>query len=68
MLVLAAFGLLSEQAAVWLALGIGVATLGIQGARYASLERLGRAGTLAVIGVNLVLGLVIVGLKVLLAH
>ncbi len=67
-LVLAALGVLSEQTAVWLALGIGVATLGIQGARYASLERLGRAGTLTVIAVNVFLGLVIVGMKALLAH
>ena len=67
-LLLAAFGVLGETAAVWLALGIGVVTLGIQGARYAALERLGRAGTLTAIAVNLALGLAIVGMKALLAH
>ena len=67
-LVLAAFGVLGEQTAVWLALGIGVATLGVQGARYAALEQLGRTGTVTVIAVNVLLGLVIVGMKALLAH
>ena len=67
-LVLAAVGVLGETAAVWLALAIGVVTLGVQGARYASLERLGRAGTVMAIAVNLFLGLVIVGMKALLAH
>jgi hypothetical protein len=67
-LLLAAFGVLREQTAVWLALGVGVATLGVQGARYAAAERLGRTGTLVAISVNLLLGLVIVGLKALLAH
>ena len=35
-LVLAALGVLGEQTAVWLALGIGVVTLSVQGARYAT--------------------------------
>jgi hypothetical protein len=52
-LLLAAFGVLGDQTAVWLALGAGVATLGIQGARYAKVERRGRAGTLAAIAFNL---------------
>jgi hypothetical protein len=67
-LVLAAVGVLGEQAAVWLALGIGVMTLAVQGARYAALQQLGRTGTLTAIAINLFLGLVIVGLKALLAH
>ena len=68
MLVLAALGVLREQTAVWLALGVGVGTLAVQGARYATLEQLGRTGTLVAIALNLFLGLVIVGLKALLAH
>ena len=67
-LVLAGLGVLNEQTAVWLALGVGVATLGVQGARYAAIERLGRTGTLAAIALNLFLGLVVVGLKALLTH
>jgi hypothetical protein len=67
-LVLGALGVLGTQTAVWLALGIGVATLGVQGARYAALEQLDRTATLTVIALNLCLGLVIVGLKALVAH
>jgi hypothetical protein len=67
-LVLAALGLLAEETAVWLALGIGVATLCVEGARYATVEQFGRAGTIAAIALNLFLGLVIVGLKAVVAH
>ena len=38
-LVLAALGLLGEQTAVWLALGLGMATLAVQGVRYANARR-----------------------------
>ncbi len=67
-LVLGGVGVLDERTAVWLALGIGVATLGVQGARYATVERLDRTATLAAIAINVLLGLVIVGLEALLAH
>jgi hypothetical protein len=67
-LVLGALGILGAQTALWLALGIGVATLGVQGARYAAVEQLDRTGTVAVIAINVCLGLVIVGLKALLPH
>lgn len=67
-LVLAALGVLGEQTAVWLALGVGMGTLAVQGSRYAAVEQLGRTGTLAAIALNLFLGLVIVGLKALLSH
>lgn len=67
-LVLAAFGVLSTKTGLWLALGIGVLALGVQGHRYAKVEQLDRTGTLTVIALNVFLGLVIVGLKALLAH
>lgn len=67
-LVLASFGLLGEQTAVWVALGFGVATLAFQGARYAALEQLGRGGTALLVALNVCLGLVIVGLEAALAH
>jgi len=67
-LVLGAVGVLGEQTAVWVALGIGLATLGVQGARYATVEGLDRTARLAMIALNLLLGLVIVALKALLAH
>src|SRR6058998_3492025 len=50
------------------ALGLGVAALAAQGVRYARLERLSRTGTAVVIGLNLLLGLSIVILKVLVVH
>jgi hypothetical protein len=67
-LVLAGFDLLGEQTAVRIALGFGVATLAVQGFRYAALERLGRAGTVVSVALNVFLGLVIVVLEVSLAH
>jgi hypothetical protein len=48
-----------------LALGIGWFTLGVQGARYARVERLGPRGAVAVIAINLVLGGIVIALKVL---
>ncbi len=67
-LVLGALGLLEERTAIWLAFGIGIATLTVQGVRYALLERLSRAGTIVTIALNLALALMIVALKVVVAH
>ena len=67
-LALAGLGVLGDQTAVWLALGIGVLTLGVQGRRYAVVEQLDRPGTVTAVALNVLLGLVIVGLKALLAH
>jgi hypothetical protein len=67
-IVLGAVGLLDEASAVWLALGIGVAGLAVQGVRFARLERLGLAGTLVAISVNVALGLLIVAAKVVFSH
>ena len=67
-LVLGAVGLLEGRTTVRLALGIGVAILATQGLRYARVERLGRAGTLAAVALNLGLGLVLVILEVLVSH
>jgi hypothetical protein len=68
MLALGAVGLFRGSTAVWLAVGICVATLAAQGLRYALLEQLGLLGTLASVAVNLALGLAIVALKVAVAH
>ena len=67
-LVIGALGVIGGSAAIWLALGLGVAALGTQGVRYARLERLSRTGTAVVVGLNLVLGLSIVILKVIVVH
>jgi hypothetical protein len=68
MLALGAVGLFRGSTAVWLAVGICVGILGVQGLRYAALERLGLLGTLAAVALNLALGLAIVALKVVVAH
>ncbi|MGZ4256822.1 MAG: hypothetical protein ACXVRE_03565 [Gaiellaceae bacterium] len=67
-LVLGAIGVLDETTAVWVALGVGLFTLGAEGVRFARLEGFGRGGTLAATGVNVALGLFVVALKVFLAH
>ena len=67
-LALGALGFVRETRAVWLAILIALATLMLQGARYAAVERLSRMGTLVSIGVNTLLGLVIVALKAGLSH
>jgi hypothetical protein len=67
-LVLGAVGVLRESTALWIAMGMGLTTLAVQGVRVAALERLSRFGTFVVVTVNLALGLVIVGLKAGLSH
>jgi len=67
-LLLGAGDFVHETLAVWLALGSGLATLGVSGLRYARLEGFGQAATLAAITVNLALGLLVVFLKVTIAH
>lgn len=67
-LVLGAADVVDESAAVWIALGIGLATLGVQGLRYARVERLSTARTIASVGLNLALGLIMVALKVAISH
>jgi hypothetical protein len=67
-LLLGAFGLLNDRAAVWLALGLGTAVLAGQAFVYARIEGLGRVGTGASVAVNLSLGLTVVALEASLAH
>jgi hypothetical protein len=67
-LVLGAVGILEVSTSIWLALGLGVATLGGQGVRYARFEQLSGAGTVAAVTVNVALGLAIVALKVAVSH
>jgi hypothetical protein len=67
-LALGAVGIVRESRAVWIAMAIALVTLAVQGARYAAVEHLGRAGTLVSIGINTLLGLVIVALKAGLSH
>ena len=68
LLLLGATGVLSTRSAVWVAVGLGMAVLAVQGVRFARVERLSRLGTLAVVAANLGLGLLLIGLKVLVSH
>src|SRR4051794_19581798 len=67
-LLLGAAGVLRENTAIWLALGIGLVTLALQGARYARLENVGLLSTLLAIAANVGLGLLVVVLKAAIAH
>jgi hypothetical protein len=67
-LLLGAFGVISDGAAIWAAMAVGVATLAGQALVYARLERLAPLATLSIVGVNLAFGLVIVALKAFVSH
>jgi hypothetical protein len=67
-LLLGAIGILGAATSAWLALGLGLATLAVEGARYARLEAVGLFGTVAAIAANIALGMLVVALKVGLAH
>jgi hypothetical protein len=67
-LLLGALSVISTTAAVWLALGTGLAVLVAEGVLFARLERLGWLGTLVIVSVNLALGVALIGLKLLVTH
>lgn len=67
-LMLGATGAISTKAAVWVAFGLGLAVLALQGVIFARVERLRWPAALLVVAANLGLGVVLVGLKVLVAH
>jgi hypothetical protein len=67
-LLLGALGLFSEQAATWLAMGLGLLVLAVAGIVFARVERLQPLSALAVILSNLALGIVLIALKVFVAH
>lgn len=67
-LLLGALGVLSTTAAVWVAFGLGLAVLALQGLIFARVERLSWPAALVVVAANLGLGVVLVALKVFVAH
>jgi hypothetical protein len=67
-LVLGAVGVLDETASIWLALAVGLFILGLEGLRYARIERLGLTGTLLAVALNTGIGLLVVLLKVEVLH
>jgi len=67
-MLLAAFGLISTRASIWIAYGLGLAVLVTTGLVFARVERLGWLGTLMVVALNLTLGLILVALKLAVTH
>jgi hypothetical protein len=67
-LLLGAFGVVSTKTAVWVAVGLGLAVLAVQGVVFARVERLSWPAALLVVAANLGLGVLLVGLKVFVAH
>jgi hypothetical protein len=67
-LLLGAFGAVSTKTAVWVAFGLGLAVLALQGVVFARVERLSWPAAVVVVAANLGLGVVLVGLKVFVAH
>jgi hypothetical protein len=67
-LLLGAFGVFSTKAAAWVAFGLGLAVLAVQGVVFARVERLSWPGALLVVAANLGLGVLLVALKVFVAH
>jgi hypothetical protein len=67
-LLLGAAHVFKESVAIWIAIAIGLVTLAAEGVRFARLERLGPLGILAAMGLNVALGLLVVALKVAVAH
>jgi hypothetical protein len=61
-------GIISARTSFWAALGAGLAVLAADGLVFARAERLGTMTTLAVVAANLALGLLLVAMKVLVAH
>lgn len=67
-LALGGLGVLRESTAIWLAFGIGLAALFVQGLRYAGVEDLSGLARVVAVAVPVLLGLTIVALKAALAH
>jgi hypothetical protein len=67
-LLLGWIGILEPKTSFWAALGVGMAVLTVTGVAFGRAERLGPLGTLAVVAANLTLGIVLVAMKVLVAH
>ena len=67
-MVLAAVGLISTKSGTWIAYGLGLGVLMFSGLVFARVERLGWLATLAVVALNVALGLALVALKLVVTH
>jgi hypothetical protein len=67
-LLLGSVGLIEAKSAIWLAIGLGLGVLLVEGLVFARVERLGLLGTLGVVAGNLALGLILVAMKLVVTH
>jgi hypothetical protein len=67
-LFLGSLGAFSARTAVWVALALGLVVLVAAGMVFARAERLGPFATLGVVAANLALGLLLIGMKLTVAH
>jgi hypothetical protein len=67
-LTLGGLGLFDETVSIWLALGLGLGILTVEGVRYARIEGLGSVGILLAVAVNLGIGVLVVLLKAEVLH
>lgn len=67
-LLLAAADVISTQLALWAAIAVGLVVLGVLGVRFARIRRFGTVRTCAAVAANLAFGVLVVALKLLLAH
>jgi hypothetical protein len=67
-LALGHFGVISTDASIWIAFGLGLCVLAAQGITFARVERLRLLGTLVVVALNLSLGVVLIALKLAVSH
>ena len=67
-LMLGGFGVFDETVSIWLALGLGLAVLAVEGVRYARIEGLGSVGVLVAVAVNVGIGALVVLLKAEVLH
>jgi hypothetical protein len=67
-LLLGAINLISDNAAIWAALVLGLLVLGAQGLAVARVERMGLVGTLLVVAGNAGIGLLLIAVKLAVSH
>jgi len=65
---LAGTGVISTQVAIWTAIAVGLVVLGVLGVRFARIRGFGTLRTCAAVAANLAFGVLVVVLKLLLAH
>jgi hypothetical protein len=67
-LTLGGLGVFDETASIWLALGLGLGILAVEGFRYARIEGLGSLGIFLAVAANLGIGVLVVLLKAEVLH